>query len=164
MQGYMDIREVRLTENILPQTREWLFEAGLKREEAFVLWAGKYIETNNFLVTTSIFPEQKALRSTLGVGVYVSGDELFKVSRWLYENELILLAQVHSHPTNAYHSDTDDNFPLVTSEGQFSLVVPYFAQRQKIELTQCAVYRLINNKWVSLNNAQVNNVFKVVVG
>lgn len=162
MPNYVEIKEIWLSNNILPQTRAWLYEAGINRDEAFVLWAGCFMEQDRFLVTTSIFPEQTTLRSPSGVGVLVSGDELFKVSRWLYENKLILLAQVHSHPTNAYHSDTDDNFPLVTSEGQFSLVVPFFAQRPVIELAQCAVYRLNNNKWVSLNNDEVKRIFKVV--
>jgi hypothetical protein len=36
-------------------------------------------------------------------------------------------AQVHSHPTLAWHSCTDDRYPLAPSPGFYSLVVPRFA-------------------------------------
>jgi len=35
-------------------------------------------------------------------------------------------AQVHSHPTQAWHSCTDDQYPLTPSPGFYSLVVPRF--------------------------------------
>jgi hypothetical protein len=36
--------------------------------------------------------------------------------------------QVHTHPGAAYHSTTDDAFPLIHSPGFLSLVIPRFAQ------------------------------------
>lgn len=36
-------------------------------------------------------------------------------------------AQVHSHPTLAWHSCTDDRHPLAPSPGFYSLVLPRFA-------------------------------------
>ncbi len=36
-------------------------------------------------------------------------------------------AQVHSHPTSAWHSCTDDRYPLAPSPGFYSLVLPRFA-------------------------------------
>jgi hypothetical protein len=36
-------------------------------------------------------------------------------------------AQVHSHPTYAWHSSTDDRYPLAVSPGFYSLVLPHFA-------------------------------------
>ena len=39
--------------------------------------------------------------------------------------------QAHSHPTDAYHSDTDDHLALVTLLGAISLVVPDFAARRQ---------------------------------
>lgn len=36
--------------------------------------------------------------------------------------------QVHTHPGAAYHSGTDDAFPLINSTGFLSLVIPRFGQ------------------------------------
>ncbi len=34
--------------------------------------------------------------------------------------------QVHTHPREAFHSSTDDNFPLIHTPGFLSLVIPNF--------------------------------------
>lgn len=162
MINFDNIKEVHLNSKTLDQTQQWLIEAGNKKDESFVLWAGKFITDFIFNVTTGIYPEQKAFRTPSGIGVYVSGEEMFKISKWLYENELVLISQVHSHPTYAYHSTTDNSFPLVTTVGQFSIVVPYFA-RLGIVLQNCAIYRLNSyNSWVEVNNFDIHKIFKVV--
>lgn len=38
-------------------------------------------------------------------------------------------AQVHTHPGRAYHSVTDDRYPMVGTVGFISVVVPWFAER-----------------------------------
>lgn len=38
-------------------------------------------------------------------------------------------AQVHTHPGSAFHSETDDNWPVVSQPGFVSIVVPNFAVR-----------------------------------
>lgn len=163
MMDFTKVNEIYLLSNVLPQTHTWLREAGKKQNESFILWAGNFKSPSSFVVTTAIFPEQIAFRSNNGVGVYVSGDELYKINKWLYDNGKSLISQVHSHPTEAYHSDTDDNFPLVTAKGQFSIVVPNFARAPLTNLLGCAVYRLdYNNHWSHLISNQVNSIFKEV--
>lgn len=46
---------------------------------------------------------------------------------------LELRAQIHSHPTAAYHSATDDAFPAVAIPGFLSIVVPNFARRNDLK-------------------------------
>lgn len=36
-------------------------------------------------------------------------------------------AQIHTHPGRAFHSDTDDQFPVVSQPGFISIVIPNFA-------------------------------------
>jgi hypothetical protein len=50
--------------------------------------------------------------------------------------------QIHSHPTSAYHSDTDDHFPLVTLVGALSIVIPDFALHAPDDKDDWALYRL----------------------
>lgn len=71
----------------------------------------------------------------------VDGDELHRLNVYLHETGLRLIAQVHSHPTVAYHSETDDRYAVATTIGCFSLVVPDFAARP-FALADCATYRL----------------------
>ncbi len=40
-----------------------------------------------------------------------------------------VLVQVHTHGGRAFHSPTDDEYPIVQSEGFLSLVLPAFAMR-----------------------------------
>ncbi len=74
-------------------------------------------------------PEQKAHKSKDGLFVTVDGEALFRVNQAMYERGEILAAQIHSHPTTAFHSDTDDCFSLVTLRGALSVVVPDFGAR-----------------------------------
>jgi hypothetical protein len=160
---YSLIKRMIVPRKILTQTREWLFEVGKTENEAFVLWAGVFLSLEVFEVTTALFPEQQAFRTPSGIGVYISGSELYRISRWIYENKVMLISQVHSHPTVAYHSDTDDDFPMVTAAGQFSIVVPYFAKDQLTNLDRCAIYRLNElGEWVAISSIESKNVFEVV--
>jgi len=41
---------------------------------------------------------------------------------------LHIRAQMHTHPGRAYHSATDDRYPMVGTAGFISVVVPWFAE------------------------------------
>jgi hypothetical protein len=80
---------------------------------------------------------------------------------WLYESQLRLIGQVHSHPTQAYRSGTDDDFALATTAGCLSVVVPDFAQRP-FSLRDCAVYRLqLSGEWQSLSHGEVDKLIRI---
>ncbi|MCR4347871.1 MAG: hypothetical protein NUV55_11810 [Sulfuricaulis sp.] len=48
----------------------------------------------------------------------------FRLAR---ENRVIR-AQIHTHPGQAFHSATDDQFPVVSQPGFISIVIPNFAR------------------------------------
>ncbi|MBA2335589.1 MAG: Mov34/MPN/PAD-1 family protein [Blastocatellia bacterium] len=97
-------------------------------------------------------------RSEDGVCVTVTGDELHRINVELYQNKLSLIAQIHSHPTEAYHSTTDDTFPIATTVGCLSLVVPDFAIRP-FALRDCAVCRLQpTGRWMQLTQREVESL------
>jgi hypothetical protein len=55
-------------------------------------------------------------------------------NRWLDEfwfalarEELGVRIQVHTHPAEAFHSPSDDAFPIIHTTGFLSLVIPNFA-------------------------------------
>jgi hypothetical protein len=88
-----------------------------------------------------------------GLLVVVDGEALFRVNRAFHVRGLILAVQVHSHPTDAYHSKTDDAYPMVTLVGGLSGVVPDFGDGGIDRLDDWAWYRLTGSgEWKPLDS------------
>lgn len=137
-----------------------LRDVGRDEKEGFALWIGRR-EGRVFAVDETLIPEQQGLRFDTGVCVTVSGEELFRINRYLYATGRQLVAQLHSHPTHAYHSETDDTYPIATLAGAFSLVIPDFAVRD-FSLDECAVYRLIpGDGWVAMSRPAVRRIIRI---
>jgi hypothetical protein len=135
---------------LVEETIGVLRHAGLKGIEAFVLWGG-VVEGETLSVRSMFVPEQVGHVTDHGLLVTVDGTALFEVNKALYERGLILVAQVHSHPTDAFHSDTDDCYPLVTLEGALSVVVPDFGRDGLDAVDDWAWYRLTGEQtWTPL--------------
>jgi hypothetical protein len=148
-----DVREFIVPLELVDQTLEPLQEAGLKGYEAFVLWGGLLFEDVRFEFVSAYVPAQTTSRGEEGLMVYVDGEALFRVNRAFYESGLVLGGQVHSHPTDAYHSATDDAYPLVTLVGALSAVVPDFGDGGRRRLDEWAWYRLVSvGEWAPVSN------------
>jgi hypothetical protein len=161
MTGLLHISEVRVRRSAIEEANSALRYAGHFGNEGFSLWAGRHDESV-FTVETNIVPLQQGHDSGGGVWVQVGADELHRINVWLFENRLMLIAQLHSHPQEAFHSKTDDTFPIATTKGCFSIVVPNFA-RQEFSFENCAVYRLqSDNRWTNLTKLEVLRLFKVI--
>ncbi len=122
------IDEFRLPAAVVDATDDALRDAGTHGVECFVLWVGR-ADGNRFQVHHAWVPAQRAYRMPDGLCITVDGDELHRLNKWLYGHTMTLGAQVHSHPTEAYHSDTDSAYPIVTQRGGLSIVVPDFGRR-----------------------------------
>lgn len=109
-----------------------------------MLWTGVQDGTT-FTVRNGHVPRQTSSRTKNGLLVRVEGDALHQLNIWLYEHGEVLGAQIHAHPDEAYHSDTDDTFPIVTALGGLSLVVPHFCHRGL--LPGSAAFRLGPSGW-----------------
>src|SRR5687767_12773920 len=121
----INVQTVSVSKSVVRDTLDALQQFGSRRLEGLVLWLG-YIEKSSAKVAVALVPPQESVSSGEGLGYFVSGDTLFELNLALSSSGLRLLAQVHSHPTTAYHSETDDEYAIVTEEGGFSLVVPNF--------------------------------------
>lgn len=133
--------------DLLEETEASLRAAGRNGHELFVLWTGR-IGGTMFEVHNAHIPRQIAYRSERGCGVRVNGDELHGLNAWLYEHAQVLGAQIHSHPEDAFHSDTDDTFPIVTADGGISIVTAYFC-RDGLLAPSTATFRLTRGGWTS---------------
>lgn len=97
-------------------------------------------------ITRCVIPDQRASRSRYGVSVEVTEKGKLGLAVALGPNERYL-ARIHSHPSEAFHSETDDANPGLTAEGAFSIVVPYFGLGLRRGLSACAVYVYREGEW-----------------
>jgi hypothetical protein len=146
------VREFVVPLQLLDQTLQPLQEAGRRGHEAFVVWGGRLSDEGTRLeFVSAYFPEQTATRTEHGLLVVVQGEALFRANRAFYQHGLILAGQIHSHPTEAYHSETDDTYPLMTLVGGLSGVVPDFGAGGRDAVGEWAWYRLAGpGEWVAV--------------
>ncbi len=131
--------------SVIDASDEALRKAGGSGHELFVLWTGS-LSDHRFTIQHVYVPQQRSYRGEEGLHVRVEADDLNLLNRWLFENRQALAVQVHSHPRDAYHSATDDTYPIVTALGGLSIVVPDFG-RAGIKSARLAVYRLTKGGW-----------------
>lgn len=161
MSGFLDVVGIEVPRSAVEEAIAHLREVGASGYEGFSLWAGK-VQGQLFRVEQNIVPIQYGQRSPDGVCVRVGPEELHRVNVWLYQNGMVLIAQLHSHPTEAYHSDTDDAFPIATTVGSFSIVVPNYA-RGPFCFKKCAIYRLMPRRgWVFVDRNETERMFRIL--
>lgn len=158
--GLLAIKTFVVPADVVLGTAEFLREVGQRGAEGFVLWCGRKETVDQFRFTSAYIPEQRAYKTEHGLLVVVEGEALFRMNKQLYERGEILGGQVHTHPTSAYHSDTDDHYPLVTLIGALSLVIPNFAREAPENKSNWAYYRLRDyGRWAPLDE-QTEVVFE----
>ncbi|MGA0594265.1 Mov34/MPN/PAD-1 family protein [Enterovirga sp. CN4-39] len=140
-----EVSAVVVPRRAIDATMEQLRAAGRRGLEGIAFWVGVH-SGPMFHVREAYIPRQQGHRTPQGVAVTVAGPELHRLNLYLHRNELRLIAQIHSHPTHAYHSAMDDEYAVATALGSLSLVVPDFAAAP-FTVETCAVYRLQRRPW-----------------
>lgn len=160
MSGFLNLQKVFVSQKILLEGQDFLRKVGETGREGMVLWVGKHEELT-FTVTNLVIPKQKGLITADGVCVIIEPDELRILNLELYRHDLRLIAQLHTHPGRAYHSQTDDEYAIARTIGAFSLVIPNFAVRP-FALNECATYCLsAKGSWDQLSPAKVNQLIQI---
>ena len=142
------VRQFRIEANAIRETEQAIRSAGQDGYESFVLWSGTR-DGDTFTVAKVLIPVQTSYKLEAGLCVHVDGSELHRLNVWLYEARQVIGVQVHSHPRDAYHSETDDTYPMATLAGSLSIVLPFFG-RDGWESSSIAAYRLGQDGWVKL--------------
>jgi len=101
--GLGRIQAVALEDAVVQSTVKALQIFGSHNLEGLVLWLG-LVQPERARVIHAFVPEQQSIADESGVGYFVNGETLFKLNKKLAETGLRLIAQVHSHPREAYHS------------------------------------------------------------
>lgn len=112
---------LRLSQALLEETFGHFRRCGAGKRECQALWVGPWSHPD--VVSRVVHPAHTA--SPVGFQL----DESWLNAFWfdLADRQEGVRAQVHTHPGAAYHSSTDDDFPIIRSEGFLSLVIPRFA-------------------------------------
>jgi proteasome lid subunit RPN8/RPN11 len=137
---------------VLAASLEVLQQAGRANSECVVLWLGTRTPTGIFVVE-SYRPEQ------------VAAEDFFQIPREsiaamfgvLRERGLMVAAQVHTHPAEAFHSAADDHWAIVRHVDALSLVLPQFARNTSVPtfLDDAAVFRLSRqNEWLLVDRRE----------
>jgi hypothetical protein len=134
---------------VVADTEKGLREAGKDGYELFVLWTG-HIDLDKFVVDHVYVPQQQAFKLDDGLCVQVDASELHRLNMWLFKEKQLLGVQVHTHPRRAFHSETDDTYPIVTILGGVSVVVPNFCVGG-FASPGTVVYRLSEEGWQELD-------------
>lgn len=155
-----DVTTYRAPRQLIDNTEAELRKAGRSGYELFVLWTG-VIDGPVFEARTMHVPKQTSYKLETGLCVRVNGEALHGLNQWLYQKKEILGVQIHTHPTNAYHSDTDDTYPMVTLLGGLSIVVPDFC-RAGFFAPGTSGYRLRAGGWTQLIPTTFRRMLEVI--
>ncbi len=110
----------RLNGEVLEDTFRHLRACGCGRRECQVLWLSSWGSPQDIIRV--VHPRHQA-----HVGGFVLDDQWLS-DFWLElgETNMGIRVQVHTHPEEAFHSSSDDEFPIIHKPGFLSLVIPNF--------------------------------------
>lgn len=155
------LHRYRVPAGVVRETEAFLSERGRFGVEGTCVWLGRVTGEVEATIDSLYVPEQIAYRTDSGLAVTVTRAGLQGLTTSL-EPGTFVLARVHSHGGEPYHSDTDDANMLVSHQGAISIVVPNLA-REPIELTECSVNELRHGAgWIELSPREVAARFEVI--
>jgi proteasome lid subunit RPN8/RPN11 len=106
---------------VVDQTVASLRADGMHGCESVMLWLGKRVG-DHIAVTEALRPEHHASSHRF----WIPEDAMDALRSYLRQDRIMIAAQVHSHPADAFHSEADDAWAIIRHEGALSLVVPDF--------------------------------------
>lgn len=148
-----------LSRSALESARAHFEEAGSRGCEGTGMLAGARL-ADGWRADRFFAPEQRA---SAGPGVWVEVTERGKaqIATALRLGEL-WIARIHSHPGAAFHSATDDGNPVITAEGSWSIVVPYFGLGLRRGAGACAFFIRQGGRWREVATDDVERCVRVV--
>lgn len=143
---------MRLPLKIIQETFHALVKCGQGRCECVIYWTGPVGKSDG--IDGWDHPTHRRSPCGYEIDDHWLTDYWFRLGRKRRE----ILAQVHTHPGQAFHSTTDDCWPVVSQPGFISIVIPNFALGQ-MNLEGAWIGRLSSSgQWLSLKLSEVFEV------
>lgn len=140
---------------VVDTTLTYLREAGARGCECVVLWLGR--QRDGELVVEQAYRPLHYAKADM---FHIPREGMVALHAELRRSRLMVAAQVHSHPYEAFHSSADDRWAIVRHEGALSLVVPDFGAHTHLEnfLEDTKVFRFsAAAEWLEVPYALVTN-------
>lgn len=153
----MKIKEVQVPRKVLNSTFEFLRKYGKYSLESHALWVGND-ESNIFCVSDVWFPKQY----NSSISYEVPEKEVHRINVELNELDLTAIAQVHTHPSSAFHSCTDDHWSMLVLPGSFSIVIPNYGFIKEDNLNEWSIYRYNGREWLNVYKKEVKVLFQII--
>ena len=113
--------KLRLARTVWDDTLAYLRRCSRGKRECVVVWTGPASDRD--LVDAALHPTHTATP----LHYDIDGAWLHELHLSNYIAKRTIKAQVHVHAGRAFHSITDDTYPIVNTGGFLSLVLPHFA-------------------------------------
>lgn len=150
------IRRYRVPLPILRSTAKAIQRVGQGRREAAVLWQGRIVTDTEAEITTLIVPKQITGPTHFNIPVEERLriiDEINKVGEYI-------LVQLHTHPKEAFHSDSDDRHAITKHLHAISIVIPHFGKHWSGVIAETSVHlNLGGGIWRRLTSAEIIQLF-----
>lgn len=132
------LESVRLPASVFTSTIRRLALAGAENRESAAYWIGprgrqeKSVESAVFADDYQGFESGMFFARSPARTAFLIGEEIHRRGG-------TLIAQIHTHPSEAFHSKTDDLYPISHRPGFLSVVVPSFG-RDVRSIRDCRTY------------------------
>lgn len=145
---------------LVDKTLDALREGGREGVERVVFWLGRRAASGDAAIVEIHVPQQEAAEDYFRI----PPDSMIAFMNHLRRARLVLLAQVHSHPGEAFHSPADDRWAVVGHEGGLSIVVPQFAAAVTAAnfVAEAAVFRLTkDDRWLRVSTDDLPDILRI---
>lgn len=157
----MSIDTIWVPRWVLDRTWTLLRQDGRKAVESTVLWGGRRFD-RDAVVMSALYPCGRDVSLDRGL-VRVGADTTAEMGRWLREQGLRGLVQVHSHPGMwTGHSKTDDEHPIISAEGFVSVVWPNYGELPALSVHDLGVHRLLSGRWHDVVGPDAERLIRIV--
>lgn len=151
------IQRIEISKDVIARTFEFLQHHGNNENESHAIWVGSE-KDNRFRILDVWFPEQ----TNTFVSYEVSEEEEYRINVELNKQGLTIISQIHTHPGNAFHSETDDDWPTVVLPGSLSVVIPNFGFIEIDDLDSWEVYQYNGEDWKHVSKTEVRELFQIM--
>ena len=152
---------VKCSHAVISETIAALQRGGFAGEERVVLWLARAAAQEPVPIAEVYEPHQVTAIDYFRL----PRDSMEALMAHLRSRRLKIVAQVHSHPGRAYHSQVDDEWAIVRHAGALSLVLPHFARSTTVGnfLDEAMTYRLSQrNEWLHVANHGAEACLEVI--
>ena len=148
---FENITKIIVSRSIISETFDFLQLYGKNEKEAHAIFAGMK-QDEVFKISKVFFPKQ----DNSGYTYEVNDGEDHKINVQMYD-QITAIAQIHTHPANAFHSDIDDEGASLVMPGSFS--IPDYGYIKSENTDNWAVYRYSDLKWKWISNYRKRNQY-----